>query len=421
MKPAPPVTSERTESGYATGPSDLEAPGHKYGALPCVSGAMPERIRILRVIARMNVGGPARIVADLMDDLDPERYEQRLLIGRVATDEVDELELRPRSFPVTRIEGLGRAPNALADPRAIARVTSEVRAFRPHIVETHTAKAGVVGRLAAVAGRAPATVHVFHGHLLHGYFSPSVTRAVVTVERLLALRTTRLVSVGRHVRDELLAAHIGRADQYSVIAPGVAIPEAVDRTAARERLELDQSGVVVAFVGRLAGVKRPDRFARVIERVAGKRADVRFVVAGDGSGIGELRRTVDASSHLRGRVRLLGWYPDVAAVYAASDLVLLTSDNEGMPLSLIEAAAAGRPSVATRVGSTDEVIVDGVTGYACAVDDDALAAAVLRLCDDPSLREQMGRAARDDAVRRFSRAKMIADMEAIYERVVPVS
>ncbi len=184
---------------------------------------------------------------------------------------------------------------------------------------------------------------------------------------------------------------------------------------------LDTSGVVVAFVGRLAGVKRPDRLARVAERVAAKRADVTFVVAGDGSGRDELRRTVDASPRLRGRVRLLGWYPDVAAVYAACDLVLLTSDNEGMPLSLIEAAAAGRPSVATRVGSTAEVVVDGVTGYVCAVDDDALAAAVLRLCDDAGLREQMGRAARDDAEQRFSRARMIADMEAIYAQVAPVS
>ena len=145
-----------------------------------------------------------------------------------------------------------------------------------------------------------------------------------------------------------------------------------------------------------------------------------FVVAGDGSGADALRATIDASPHLRARARLLGWYPDVAAVYAACDLVLLTSDNEGMPLSLIEAAAAGRPSV-TRVGSAPEVVVDGVTGYVCDLDDGALAAAVLRLADDARLREAMGSAARDDAVRRFSRARMVADMQAVYEDVVSVS
>ena len=382
---------------------------------------MPEPTRILRVIARMNVGGPARIVADLMEDLDPARYEQRLLIGRVGDDEVDELELRPRPFPVTRIDGLGRAPSVLADPQALARVTSEVRSFRPHIVETHTAKAGVIGRLAATAGRAPATVHVFHGHLLHGYFSPAVTWAVVSTERLLARRTTRLVTVGQHVRDELLDARIGRADQYSVIAPGVDVGTGPTRDASREQLGLDPTAVVVAFIGRLAGVKRPDRFARVAERVAAARADVRFVVAGDGSGADALRATIDGSPHLRERVHLLGWHRDVAAVYAACDLVLLTSDNEGMPLSLIEAAAAGRPSVTTRVGSTAEVVVDGVTGYVCDVDEQALADAVLRLADDASLRDEMGRAARADAASRFSRARMVADMEAVYARVATVS
>ena len=146
-----------------------------------------------------------------------------------------------------------------------------------------------------------------------------------------------------------------------------------------------------------------------------------FVVAGDGSGADALRATIDASPHLHERARLLGWYPDVAAVYAACDLVLLTSDNEGMPLSLIEAAAAGRPSVTTRVGSAPEVVVDGVTGYVCDLDDGALAAAVLRLADDARLREAMGSAARDDAVRRFSRARMVADMQAVYEDVGSVS
>src|SRR6185369_7562828 len=178
---------------------------------------------VLRVIARMNVGGPARIVADLMDDLDPDRFEQRLLTGRVADDEADELELRPRAFPHIQIDGLGRAPNPLGDAQALAKVISEIRGFGPDIVETHTAKAGVIGRVAAMAARAPVTNHVFHGHLLRGYFSPTITRGVITTERVLASRTTSIVAVGSHVRDELLSARIGRASQYTVISPGVDI------------------------------------------------------------------------------------------------------------------------------------------------------------------------------------------------------
>jgi glycosyltransferase involved in cell wall biosynthesis len=382
---------------------------------------VPPPVRILRVIARMNVGGPARIVADLMDDLDPERFEQRLLTGHVGPDEVDELELRPRSFPVTRIDGLGRAPNVLADPKALARVRSEIRAFRPDIVETHTAKAGVIGRTAAFAMRAPATVHVYHGHLLHGYFSPSVTKAVVGIERLLARRTTRLVAIGTQVRDELIAARIGRADQYEVLTPGVEITFDLDRADARRALSVAPDGLVVAFAGRLAGVKRPDRFARVAQRVAAARPDVSFVVAGEGGGMEDLRATVGRSPELRGRVHFLGWRSDIASVYAAADLVLLTSDNEGMPLSLIEAAAAGRPAVTTDVGSAAEVVVDGVTGIVCAIDERVLAQAVLDLCADDGRREAMGQAALDRARAEFSRARVADRFAALYERVAAIS
>jgi glycosyltransferase involved in cell wall biosynthesis len=381
---------------------------------------VPDRIRVLRVIARMNVGGPARIVADLMDDLDPERFDQRLLTGRVGDDEVDELVLRPRTFASTRVEGLGRAPNPLADPQALARVISEIRRFRPQIVETHTAKAGVIGRLAAFATRVPVTIHMFHGHLLHGYFSPSVTRAVVMTERALASRTTAIVTVGRQVRDELLSAHIGRLAQYEVIAPGVEITAPLDRPAARLRLGLPAEGVVVAYVGRLAGVKRPDRFARVAALVAAERPDVHFVVAGDGAGLGDLRAAAEVAP-LAGRMTLLGWRADVTDVYAACDLVLLTSDNEGMPLSLVEAAAAGRPAVATRVGSAAEVVMDGRTGLICETDEQALARAVLGLCADRDRRETMGEAALEIARLRFSRQGMGTEMASLYERLAQIS
>jgi glycosyltransferase involved in cell wall biosynthesis len=394
------------------------ASDHAKPPLPCC--LVPDRIRVLRVIARMNVGGPARIVADLMDDLDPERFEQRLLTGRVADDEADELEMRPRTFPHIRIDGLGRAPNPLADAQALTKVMSEIRAFRPDIVETHTAKAGLIGRVAAFAARAPVTNHVFHGHLLQGYFSPMVTRSVVTTERLLASKTTSIVAVGVQVRDDLLAAHIGRASQYTVIAPGVEITAPLDRAAARERLGLQTSGPVVAFVGRLAKVKRPDRFAGVAARVASAREDVHFVVAGDGEGLEDLRAAA-ATSAVRAHMTFLGWRADVTDVYAACDLVLLTSDNEGMPLSLIEAAAAGRAAVTTDVGSAAEVVVSGRTGVVCPIDEAALADAVVRLCADPATREEMGNAGLERARQHFSREQMVSEMATLYERIAPAA
>ena len=228
---------------------------------------MPERVRILRVIARMNVGGPARIVADLMEDLDPDRYEQRLLIGRVGDDEADELDLRPRSFPVTRIDGLGRAPSVLADPQAVARVTSEIRSFRPHVVETHTAKAGVVGRLAALAGRAPAMACVPRPSAAR-LLLPAVTRAVVTTERLLARRTTP-VSVGTHVREPAAAG--SDAEQYADRS-GVDIGPGPDRGCS-PALGLAPDGVVASS----AGSRRASRSIRAGGR-ARRRGACRGVV-----------------------------------------------------------------------------------------------------------------------------------------------
>ena len=293
------------------------------------------RIRVLRVIARMNVGGPALQVTALTDCLDPDRFEQRLLVGAVEEGEADYLTLRAPHIEPVRIVGLGRSPNPTADLRALAAITAEIRHFRPHIVHTHTAKAGVLGRSAAVLGRCPSRVHTFHGHLLHGYFSPPVTKAVVITERAFARYTTKLVAVGRQVRDDLLAAGIGREDQYVVVPPGVQLPSPPTREQARRDLDLPANVPVVAFVARLTRVKRPDRFGDVATRVSALRPGTVFLVAGEGDCLPDLRTQLEG---LGDQVRFLGWRSDMERIYTAADVTVLTSDNEGMPVSLIEAA-----------------------------------------------------------------------------------
>lgn len=383
--------------------------------------AAGERLRVLRIIARMNTGGPARQVVALARHVDAERFEHRLLVGAVGSDEVDDLDLRATDVDHRRVRGLGRAPSALDDARALACLTAEVRRFRPHVVHTHTAKAGVLGRIAALSAAPapnpyrPALIHTFHGHLLHGYFSPRVTRAVVGMERGLARVTDRLVAVGERVRDELLAARVGRAGQYVVVPPGIELGALPGRAEARRRLRLPPDAPVVAYVARLTNVKRPDRFADAALRVAAHSPTTHFVVAGDG----ELR--VDLSIRLAAlgdRALLLGWHTDVEAVYAAADLVVLTSDNEGMPVSLIEAALAGRPAIATRVGSVAEVVVDGSTGLVVAREAHAVADGILRLLGDPHLRAIMGAAAASRAGQLFSAQRLVADTEALYVAAV---
>jgi glycosyltransferase involved in cell wall biosynthesis len=339
----------------------------------------------------MNVGGPAALVLQLLESLPG----QELLTGEVEPGEADHLRLRAPTTPFTPVPGLGRSPRAGGDARALAFLVCELRRRRPDVVHTHTAKAGALGRVAARAARVPAVVHTFHGHLLHGYFSPALTRAVVTAERALARTTDRIVAVGERVRDDLLAAGIGRSEQYAVIPPGVALPRRPGRADARARLGLPSDGPVVSSVGRLIGIKRPDRLLAV----AALLPEVTFVVAGEGPLLGRSR--TDAPPN----VRFLGWRSDVEVVHAAADVALLTSDNEGMPVALVEAALCGTPAVSTDVGSAREV----VTGEVVAPDPTALAAAVRRV-----LAADLGETARRSAEQRFGAPAMVGAHAALY-------
>ena len=375
---------------------------------------MAESIRVLRIIGRMNVGGPALQVVALTEGLNPQRFASHLLVGSVESGEADYLDLRASHLSPCQIPGLGRSPNPLGDVRAFAAITKEIRRVRPHIVHTHTAKAGVLGRMAARITRVPATVHTYHGHLLQGYFSRAMTRAVVVVEKAFARNTTRLVAVGEQVRDDLLAAGIGSRSQYVVMPPGVTLPTPPQRLAARSLLGLGRDVPVVAFVARLTTIKRPDRFIKVCEQVAQRLPETVFIVAGEGNLLDEVRHQAQP---LGRQVRFLGWRSDVENVYAAADVVMLTSDNEGMPVSLIEAAYVGTPVVATRVGSTSEVVVDGVTGFVTSTSIEELTNMTVRLLEDHETRRQMGRRAAERAQQEFSTQRLVDDTERLYEAI----
>jgi glycosyltransferase involved in cell wall biosynthesis len=371
-------------------------------------------IRVLRIIARMNVGGPALQVVALTEGLNPQRFSSRLLVGDVGSGEADYLDLRAPHVSARRVPGLGRSPNPWGDVRALASIIKEIRRFRPHIVHTHTAKAGVLGRTAARITRTPATVHTYHGHLLSGYFSPAVTKGVVTVEKSFAPGTTRLVTVGEQVKEDLLAVGVGSPPQYTVVPPGVSLPPALARSEGRTLLGLPQEIPLVAFVARLTSIKRPDRFVEVCKQVAQRLPAAEFIVAGGGKLLNEMKRQ---ALPLGRRVRFLNWRSDIQNVYAAADVVLLTSDNEGMPVSLIEAALVGTPVVTTSVGSASEVVVDGVTGLVTSTDVGELAEATVALLEDHETRRQMGKAASERALREFSSQRLIDDTEKLYEAI----
>ncbi|MEU6650598.1 glycosyltransferase [Streptomyces sp. NPDC046900] len=361
----------------------------------------------------MNVGGPALLVATLMRGIDNERFDHRLYAGFVGPDEADYVDQRAPDVPVCRVPTLGRAVRPTDELRALTALTAAMRRFRPHIVHTHTAKAGALGRVAAVLARVPACVHTFHGHLLQGYFSPAKTRIVVQAERGLAAVTDRLVAVGCTVRDDLLAAGIGRPRQYVVMPPGTTSAVPPPRSEARRQLGLPQDGLVVAYVGRLTRIKRPDRFLSVAREVRRTVPTARFLVCGDG----DLHDDLERAAGLGDSLHLLGWRADVETVYAAADLVLLTSDNEGMPVSLIEAGLAGVPTVATNVGSVSEVVQDGQTGLLAPPDAQELTRHAIRLLSDDGLRSRMGQQARAWTARKFGAERLVQDTHDLYASI----
>ena len=238
------------------------------------------RTRILRIIARMNVGGPALQVVGLTKGLNTEKFETRLLVGSVQNGEADYLELRAPNVPAVRIRGMGRSVQVWGDLRAFIQIVRAIRRFRPHIVHTHTAKAGFLGRIAARVSGVRWVVHTYHGHLLHAYFSPRVTKAVAMVERTLAKITTTIVAVGAQVRDDLLEDRIGHPDQYIVVPPGVSLPSPPTKHRARELLDLHPEADVVLFLARLTAIKRPERFIEVARLLVERHPRAVFVIAG---------------------------------------------------------------------------------------------------------------------------------------------
>ena len=367
----------------------------------------------MRVIARMNVGGPAVQVSGLMRHLPEDEFDQQLVTGWCADDEADYLHTQAPDIQATRVDGLGRAIRPGDDARALAVLVRRIRAFRPHIVHTHTAKAGILGRAATrLADTGSATVHTFHGHLLHGYFSPAKTRAVIALESALARGTDRLVAVGPQVRDDLLAAGVGQPGQFAVIPPGLELPAALSREQARHEMGIPGDAPVISFIGRLAPIKRPDRFVETVRLIHEARPDVHFLVAGDGS-----EAAVVQEAALKLPITFLGWRDDPQNILAASDALMLTSDNEGTPLSLIQAALMGLPVVATRVGSVPDVVQEGVSGWTTDTAPESLASACLELLSSPAEAKLRGSKAQELALQRYGVSRLAQDHAQLYRQI----
>ena len=394
----------------ATTRSETRA-GAEAGTIP----AAPSSCAVLRLLTRMNVGGPARHALVLTRGLDDD-FPTVLAAGRpeLAEGELTDPRVAVRSVPIVR------ALRPDADLRALRAVRRLITECGASLLHTHMAKAGSVGRAAALTfppGRRPRLVHTFHGHCLDGYFPPLRQRAFLEAERALARRTDVLIAVSPEIRDALVDLKVGRGSQYEVIPLGLDLDPylavAGPRGTLRSELGIAPAVPLVGIVGRLVPIKDHATLLEAIVRLP----DAHLAVIGDG----ELREELELRTRelgLADRVHFTGWITDVADALADLDVVALSSRNEGTPLALIEALAAARPVVATDVGGVRHIVCDGDTGWLCPPGDpEALAHALGRSLGDPKAAARAA-AGRERMAERFGATRLVEEHRRLYRELL---
>jgi len=386
-----------------------------------------EKVRILRVIARLNMGGPSHHVGLLSTELDPERYETLLLHGDVPSGE-DSLEpaVRARGARMARIPGLGPAVHPPNDARALAGLVRAIRAARPDILHTHTAKAGMLGRTAAVlAGEPrPLIVHTYHGHVLEGYFGPARNALYRGMERRLAPVSDALIGVSQATVDDLVRLGVAPRERFRVIPIGLDLRPFLEATPADGGAFRSEAGVrdgelLLTWVGRLAPIKRVDLLLRALAHARAEGAPVRLALVGDGALRPELERLA-ADLGVAPYVYFAGYRAAMVPVAAASDIAVLSSDNEGTPVSLIEAAAAATPAVSTQVGGVRDVVTADTGLIVPAGDHLELGRALRTLATDTGGRMELGARARSHVAGKFAAERLVSDVTALYDELAPI-
>jgi glycosyltransferase involved in cell wall biosynthesis len=366
------------------------------------------------------MGGPAYHVSLLSGRLDPARYETLLVTGKVGPGEESLVDLASRyGATVEMVPTFGPELRPLADVRAFLAIWRAAREFRPDIIHTHTAKAGMLGRAAAVLTRPrPVVVHTFHGHVLEGYFGRAISDCFRRLERILARASDCLIGVSQATVDDLVRLGVAPAHKFRVVRLGLDLDPylALEGRGEKFRQELGVSDedVLCLFVGRFVPIKRLDGMLRAIARARSLGAPVQLALVGDGLIRPELERLAEDLG-IQKSVHFAGYRRELESVLDGVDVGVLSSDNEGTPVSLIEAAAAGKPLAATRVGGTAEVVPEGAGLLVPAGDYDRLGEAIAELAADRSQRERFGSAAREHVRARYGAERLIADVDDLYE------
>ncbi len=374
----------------------------------------------MRLIARLNIGGPAIHTTLLTERLDPRRFESTLVTGVEGEDEGHMWDVMGRrDWEPIIIPSLGREISPQADISTLREVVRLMRQKQPHIVHTHTAKAGFVGRAAARLCRVPVVVHTFHGNVFKGYFSPRKTALFVRIERKMATWSDRVIVLGEAQKREILSLGIGSEAKMRVIPLGLDLAPflEVDRMRGELRRELGvgEEVPIIGIVARLVPIKAIDLFLSAARQVLEAWPDALFVVAGDGTERTALEALM-RELKIEKSVRFLGFRSDLARLNADFNCVVLCSHNEGLPVAVIEALASARAVVATQVGSVGDLVVPEESGLLVPPGDvEALAQAITRTINEPEAARKWGLNGRARVYPQLDISRLVRDIEGLYE------
>jgi glycosyltransferase involved in cell wall biosynthesis len=393
--------------------------------------------KVIRIIARLNIGGPAIHTILLSHELDKRGYKNILVKGSEGKTEGDMMYLaRARGVEPVLVPELGREIGLKNDAIAFYKLYKLIKGEKPDIVHTHTAKAGTIGRLAAWLAGVPIIVHTFHGHVLKGYFGRLKSWTFIQIERILARMSTRLITLSNGLKKELIELGVGNEKKFAVIPLGLELKPFLEnennRGTFKKELGLSEKNLLVGIVGRLVPIKGHRYFLdmanRLLEEFRGqslesenkslksgvKSTEIKFVIVGDG----ELRQELEENAKSLGieeDVIFTGFRHDLKEVYADMDVLVLTSLNEGTPVSIIEAMASGKPVVANDVGGVSSLIKDNETGFLVKTHDGkALSEGVLKLMKDPDLRQKFGTNGRHSVFPKYDISHLVERIESLY-------
>jgi glycosyltransferase involved in cell wall biosynthesis len=388
--------------------------------------------KILRIHNRLIIGGPSLNVTLLSSHLNPE-FETRLLVGKKDEQEKDagyiaeELGITP-----IEITEMRRSILPISDIKAYFKIKKIIKEYKPDIVHTHASKSGAIGRLAASSCKVKVIVHTFHGHVFHSYFNKTMSSLIISFERYLAKKTNAIIAISELQRKDLVDIYkIAPADKIFTIPLGLSLEkysmdQDTKRIIFREKYGFDTNEIVIGIIGRIVPIKNHEMFIRVASLVKKKSgAHVRFAIIGDGATLPVIEQksielglsfsyyVTDPKS--KTDIVATSWDLAIDQVLAGLDIVVLTSDNEGTPVSLIEAQAAYKPVVSTNAGGVKDVITHGENGFVTEVNDtDAFANYVNILVGDKELRDKMGAIGYNKVVNRYSKQRLIKDVKKLY-------